>query len=83
MGAAEDQKLRVPADWGLPNWGPEQFKAFNDARRHLHQVMQRGEELDLEPVIFIPRLFISTPRNPANGEVDREAAQSSGLQRST
>src|SRR5690242_19782512 len=36
--------LSVPADWGLPGWSAESFKRFNDARRHLHEVMQRADE---------------------------------------
>ena len=35
----------VPADWGLPSWTPEHFKTFNDARRKVHEAMQRWDEV--------------------------------------
>lgn len=35
------QASRIPDDWGRPGWDAETFKRFNDARRHLHQIMQR------------------------------------------
>lgn len=34
----------IPADWGLPGWTAEQFKAFNDARRKVHKLMQRWDQ---------------------------------------
>jgi hypothetical protein len=35
----------VPADWGLHGWGPKQFKAFNDARRKVHKLMKRWDQI--------------------------------------
>ena len=40
-----DPDPRVPADWGLPGWSPERFKAFNNARRKVHKLMQRWEQI--------------------------------------
>ena len=35
----------IPLDWGVPGWTPERFKAFNDARRKLHKLMQRWDQI--------------------------------------
>ncbi len=44
-GQADTPITPVPEDWGLPGWSPESFKAFNDARRKVHQLMQGWEKL--------------------------------------
>ena len=35
---------KIPHDWGLPGWSAERFKAFNDARRKVHEIMQRFDD---------------------------------------
>ena len=35
----------IPLDWGLPGWTTERFKAFNDARRKVHKLMQRWDQI--------------------------------------
>jgi hypothetical protein len=59
MGAKEPSDLGrgdwplIPNDWGIPGWGPEQFEAFNDARRNLHHLMQRRDQFMLGEIAVL------------------------------
>ena len=46
MGApkTEAEYPPIPDDWGLPGWSDERFKAFNDGRRRLHELMKSWDE---------------------------------------
>ena len=43
--AGPHRSFPIPADWGVPGWTPERFKAFNDARRKLHKLMQGWDQI--------------------------------------